>query len=111
MCLSDVFLPNTRENLYFFSLLKNDTLYAHKIKLERYCSMYQLCVWCVCVCVRACVVRARLCEETARVGSFKSKHMCLGFQSPNKNGKKASEQSATHREEELGRRRRTASEK
>ena len=35
---------------------------------------------CVCVCV--CVVRARLCEETARVGSFKSKHTCLGFQSP-----------------------------
>ena len=26
-------------------------------------------------------MRARLCEETARVGSFKSKHICLGFQS------------------------------
>jgi hypothetical protein len=66
MCLSDVFLPNT-ENLYFFSLLKNDT----KTRAQNQtCAIILLDVPIMCVC--ACVVRARLCEETARVVSFKS---------------------------------------
>ena len=90
MCLSDVFLPN-KENLYFFSLLKNDTRTRTKSN-ARYCSMYQLCVCvcvCVCACVRACVVRARLCEETARrVVSFvnQTRAFRVSFQSV-KNGK------------------------